>query len=251
MLKNITYYCFLIACLTFSSFIFAKKLKFVAEELPPFHYYNAQKEPVGVLVDVLNALLKQTNIEAEIELIPFARSLDLTEKNADVLMFSFLKTPSREQKFKWIGQVYTNKAYLVGLKNRNDIKLYTLNDAKDYVTGTIRGYYSETFLRNNDFKTQRNLYLTVNYNQLWGMLMKKRIDFILTNTIALGSELESLKIQPSLIHRYIEIEDFPNQLFIAAGLATSDETIKTLSDALNTIKQNGTYKEILTKWNMN
>jgi len=234
----------------YSPDLFAHKLKFVAEELPPFHYLDKNKQPVGVLVDVLNAVLHQANLQADIELLPFARSYELTVKNPDILMFSFLKTPSRTPNFKWVGQVYTNKAYLVGLKNREDIQLYTLNDAKEYILGTIRGYYSETFLRQANFTTKRHLYLTVNYTQLWGMLLKGRIDLILTNTIALESELKSLNITRDSVNLFFEVQQFPSELHIAAGLKTSNKTIIKLADALKKIKQNHVYDKILAKWSM-
>ena len=157
-------------------------------------------------------------------------------------MFSFLKTPTREAKFKWVGQIYKNKAFLIGLKNRNDIHLQSLEDAKDWVVGTIRGYHSASYLLNSGFSTQNNLYLNVNYNQMWGMLFKKRIDLILTNTIALETELKSIGLDSSLTKQYIELNDFPNELYITSGLNTSDQKIKQLSLALIEIKNNGTYR---------
>lgn len=250
MFRNRLYYFVIVFILIYSPSLLAHKLKFVAESLPPFHYLDENQKPAGVLVDIIKALLIEANMKADIELLPFARAYELSTKKSDVFMFSLLKTPSRAEKFKWVGQIYTNKAYLVGLNSRDDIKLQTLNDAKKYTVGTIRGYYSETFLRQAGFVKKKQLYLTVNYNQLWGMLLKDRIDLLLTNTIALETELSSLGINSDNVNLFLEVKDFPSELFIASSLSTSNETIKRLSKALGTIKKNKVYDNILAQWSM-
>lgn len=250
MCKN-RIHCFLIVCIfIYSPSLLAHKLKFVAESLPPFHYLDENQKPAGVLVEVIKALLDEANLKADIELLPFARAYDLSTKKSDVFMFSLLKTPNRAEKFKWVGKIYTNKAYLVGLKTRDDIKLQALNDAKKYTVGTIRGYYSETFLRQAGFIKKKQLYLTVNYTQLWGMLFKDRIDLLLTNTIALETELSSLGINSDNVNFFLEVKDFPSELYIASSLHTSNETIVKLSKALETIKKNKVYDKILKEWSM-
>jgi len=229
---------------------FAKELTFVAEDLPPFHFLDENNKPAGVLVEVIKAVLKEANIDGTIELMPFARCYQSIQNQADVFMFSLLKTPDRTASFQWVGQTYKAKAYLVGLKKRTDIQLNNLDDAKDLVVGTIRGYHSEHYLKDADFTTDNNLNLSVNYEQMWGMLFKNRIDLVLTNFIALELELESIGLEVDAVTPYLELENFPNQLHIATSLTTSEQTVKQLQKALVKIKTDGRYQKIMTKWNL-
>jgi len=229
---------------------FSKEAIFVAEDLPPFHFLDENNQPTGVLVDVVKAIAQEANIDITIELMPFARCYQSTMNQADVFMFSLLKTPDRTPEFKWVGQTYKAKAYLVGLKDRTDIQLNHIDDAKDLVVGTIRGYHSEHYLKEAHFSTDKNLNLSVNYEQMWGMLFKKRIDLILTNFIALELEVESIGLNPDSIVPYLELDDFPNQLHIATSLTTSDQKVNLLKNALNSIKADGRYQKILAKWTL-
>ena len=95
---------------------FSQKLRFLAEDLPPFHFLDENNKPSGVLVDVINAVLLEAKVEADIELMPFARCYESTLHQSNVFMFSLLKTSDRTPNFKWIGQIYKSKAYLVALK---------------------------------------------------------------------------------------------------------------------------------------
>lgn len=234
----------------YSSFSFANQLQFVAEDLPPFHYYDESNKPTGALVDVIDALVNQTKLTYNIELMPFARSYDLTIKKQNVVMFSLMKSADRNEKFKWIGQSFKSKAFLVGLNNRSDIHIKKLEEAKSFVVGTIRGYHSAKYLENAGFTTQKNLHLSVNYKHMWNMLFEKRVDFILTNFVAIEREMNSIGHDKSEITPIIELHDFPGDLFLATGMSTSAETVTALSDALIHIKENGTYEKIMAKWGL-
>ena len=64
-------------------------------------------------------------------------------------MISLMKSTERKNHFQWLGQIYKSTAFLVGLRNRTDINLSNIEDAKSFVVGTIRGYHSEKYLRKN------------------------------------------------------------------------------------------------------
>ena len=237
------------SALCFSS-LYAQSLRFVAEDLPPFHFINEHDQLDGALVEVTRELLAQAGLEGEIELVPFARAYNVTKNMENTFLLSLLKTPVRESSFKWLGQSYKTRAFLVGLKNRTDIKLNTLDDAKAYNVGTIRGYYSETFLKQAGFREKQNLSLSVQYEHMWQMLFKGRIDLVLTNFIALEREIASLGLNAGDVSRYIQVKDFPDELYFATGLKTRDKLVERLREALMQLKADGRYRQILDKWQL-
>ena len=166
------------------------------------------------------------------------------------MMLSLMKSDDRAEKFKWIGKSYKSQAFLVGLKSRADINIKNLEQAKQYVVGTIRGYHSAQYLKDAGFTEQKNLHLSVNYKHMWRMLFEKHIDFILTNFVAIEREVNSVGFDQRKIKPVIELTDFPGDLFLATGLSTPDDTVNTLSKALTQIKENGTYDKIMTKWGL-
>jgi polar amino acid transport system substrate-binding protein len=240
----------IVVVLAFLSFsLSAERLKFVAENLPPYHYKDQNGQIAGALVDVVNAVAKQANVEYDIELYPFARAFSMLQNKSNVLMFSLLNSPSRQKQFIWLGNTFHNAAFLVSVKN-SKIPLTELKQAQKYSVGTIRGYYSETYLRNAGFEENKNLALSVNYQNLWHMLFKGRIDFVLTNTVSLNSELNQLGHDVRDIERTLELTDFPSQLHLAANQNLSPTIAAALKNGLEIIKQIGEYQSILDKWHL-
>jgi polar amino acid transport system substrate-binding protein len=81
---------------------------------------------------------------------------------------------------------------------------------------------------------------------MWNMLFGQHIDFILTNFVAIDTEMKSIGLNKKDIRTFVELHDFPGDLFIATGVNTPDKTVAALSLALQQIKADGTYKKSWT-----
>tara|TARA_R110002124_G_scaffold70290_4_gene188709 strand:- start:69410 stop:70177 length:768 start_codon:yes stop_codon:yes gene_type:complete len=250
--KVILSFIFLSLCSGSTAFSYAKDkpLIFVAEELPPYHFIDSKGHACGALVELVQAVLAKAELSGTIEIQPFARGYKTTQTQKNTFMFSLLKTPNREAMFQWVGQTYKSTAVLVGLKSRQDIKLLSLESAKPYIVGTIRGYHSDHFLHKKGFTEQENLSLSVTSKQMWSMLFNGRIDLVLTNYMALDREITQAGFDASNIAPYLSLANFPTELYIATGLATSNKVIVRLASALAAIKKSGVYQQILTKYNL-
>ncbi len=250
--KALTPKLFILLCALLASTCFAlqKPLVFVAEDLPPYHFINSNGQADGALVEVVQAVLKQANLPGIIAIQPFARGYQAAKAQKNTFLFSLLKTPGREQQFKWVGETYRSYAVLVGLKNRNEIKLSSLKDVKPLIVGTIRGYHSADFLVNNGFKEHEDLSLSVTSKHMWAMLFSNRIDLVLTNYMALDRDIKNAGFDEQKIAPYLSIKNFPNELNIATGLTTSDDIVQRLSEALTVLKKSGRYQEILNKYHL-
>lgn len=225
-------------------------LLFLAEELPPYHYLNEKGQVTGALVDIVNATLKQAELNGEVKIQPFARSYQAAQNQTNTFLFSLLKTPKRIHSFQWVGETYKSYAVLVGLKKKKTLQLASLDNAKHYLVGTIRGYHSAQYLKENGFKENKNLSLSVTSKHMWAKLFSNRIDFVLTNFMALDRDITNAGFNAENIKPYLSIKDFPNELNIATGLTTPKDTVERLRVALNDIKQSGIYQKILTQYDL-
>ncbi|MDF2178750.1 transporter substrate-binding domain-containing protein [Aliiglaciecola sp. CAU 1673] len=224
---------------------------FVAEDLAPYHFLNAQQSEDGAMFALAKAVAKVCEIRARFELLPWSRAFLHSKDDVDVVMVSLLRTPEREPEFHWIGRVFKTEAYFVKLKSRRDIQANNIEQAKKYVVATIRGYGSEKWLRTQGFDERLgNLALSLNSTQLWGMLFKERAELVLTNTMAMRKEVVADGYPPEALEPVFEAKDIPTELFFATGLKTSSERVQQLSDCLNKTKQDGTYDAILQQWQL-
>ena len=227
----------------------AKTLTFIAEDLPPYHFKNQQGEADGALVEVVKAALAQANIPSEFAIMPMARAFHELENNPNMLMISLLKNPARENRFQWLAQTYFSDAYLVDLASKSH-KIFSLKQAQQYRVATIRGYSSEHYLKHAGFNEDKNLVLVSHYHQLWQLLEKERIDFVLTNTLTLQNELALSGVDPSDIHKSLHLDDFPSGLYLAANLNLDKQLAAQLRNAVEALKQSGQYQAILQKWQL-
>ncbi|GAB3033503.1 substrate-binding periplasmic protein [Bowmanella dokdonensis] len=222
---------------------------FVSEDLPPFHYLDEHKRPTGAIYELAMAIGHQAGLPVRFEIHPWARAHELSLHQPNVIMASLLRSPVREQSFHWLGQVFVNKPFLVALSERDPLTIDSLEQAKKYIVGTIRGYTSEGYLRSHGFsEEQGNLVLSVEYHQLWGLLFKKRIDLVMTNTLAMRTEVSDAGFQPAELKRVFALEDFPGEIHLAASKLTPVGTVEKLRNALQALKDQGQYRQIMQKW---
>ncbi|MCF2857121.1 transporter substrate-binding domain-containing protein [Pseudoalteromonas sp. SMS1] len=235
--------------LILSRSVAAQTIRFVAEDLPPYHFINEAGKPDGGLVEIARALQKVSGLDAKIEILPMARAHHELQTMNNVVMLAWLKTPSREQGYKFLGTMCKISASLIGLKE-NKLNLTDLEHAKQYRISTIRGYYSEEYLRSAGFSEDHDLVLVSHYASLWHLLYKGRTDLILTNTQTIQRELDALGLDSSQLEYKLTLEDFPSQLHLAANQNFPDEVARKISAALDTLKVSGRYQEIIQKWQM-
>lgn len=226
----------------------ATEILFVAEQLPPIHYINNQNQPDGFLVKLATAAADRAGLSSRVALMPQARAFEQSTSQSSVFMLSLLRSDTREKQFQWVGSVYETKAFLIGLAGRNDIRLNSLEDAKSLVVGTVRGYFSETWLRKRGFSDKHNLGLAVQYDHLWGMLFKKHVDLILTNALSQDLEINKAGYKPEQVARYLALPELTRELYIATGLNTEKHIVAQLSSALESMKADGNYQALKAEW---
>ncbi len=80
--------------------VLAAELRLFTEEYRPLSYSEKGKL-TGMAVEVVEQLVEQTGQATHIELLPWARGYHLAQREANVGLFSMVRTPEREALFQW------------------------------------------------------------------------------------------------------------------------------------------------------
>jgi len=240
----------LILLLFVSNNLSAQKITFVTEDLPPLQIEQQNQAPTGALVELVNLIIKEANLTAEINIYPWARSYELALNNPNIFIFSMLRSEERENKFHWIGKLFTIRSYLASLKSRTDIKISDINDAKHYSVGSIRHDLAESYLLQKGFVPKKNLYVSSKYPILWEMLYSGRTDLAFTNSVIWQHEITQAGLDASQIKLVYEVPDFASELYLAASLSTKPEILNKVKTGLESIKADGRYDRLMTKWQL-
>ncbi len=115
----------------------AGSLNLATESYPPFNFETPDGELDGISVRVMNQLLKETGIEAEIRLLPWSRAYAEAQSSPDTCVFSTTRTPEREELFEWVGPLVENQWHAYALEG-SDVAAYSLEDLHDYRVGGYR-----------------------------------------------------------------------------------------------------------------
>lgn len=234
----------------FSTLVCAQQINIVTEEIPPFQMRDNNNQLTGALVEVVHRMLEEAQLTADIKTYPWARSYQIALNEKNTIIFSLFRSEKREKKFQWIGKLYTLNSYIATLSTRTDVKIDSLENAKNYSLGTIRSDLAQSYLIEHGFVPNKNLFISSKYNVLWEQLYSGRIDSAFTNDILWHYEITSLGLNPKHIKLSLQVPNFANDLYIAASLPTDKHIVVKLTEALNKLKASGRYQAILDKWHL-
>ena len=149
----------------------------VTENFPPYNYTDAG-EPAGYSTDLVKRLSIESGVNFKIEVLPWSRAMFLASSEPNVLIFSMLRTPDREDKYHWIGSIDDLSLYTWGLKSfeRKNTKP---NSQLTYAVSRSLDELNINMLVDK-FDAQAHKIIAVETTeQLIGMLLKQRVDRVL------------------------------------------------------------------------
>lgn len=232
-----------------AAFASSEHVYFLTEVTPPFYWVDNSGVAQGINVDLAEAMKPYLPMTSSLEHLPWARAYQETIDKPNYVLLTLLKTEKRENKFKWLGYIDCLEASLIKLKQNTSLKLSSLEDAKRFRIGTVRGYGAAQYLLQNGFVESENLVLVADPNQLWHLLFKGRIDFVLTNIKTGKYEIANAGYSADNVVTDFPITPLNAELQMATGNTTSRELTEALKRALLAIKENGEYDRIMQKWN--
>lgn len=210
--------------------------------------YMQDGKVVGEATMVVEEVLGRAKLDYTIKIYPWARSYKLALENKNVLIFPMSRTAERESLFKWVGELIPIKYYLIKLKERKDIQINSLEDAKQYRIGVVREDVRAKFLIEKGFEVKvHGLQLVTSNDQNIQKLLKKRIDLFPMSGIGFLPLCEKNNIDCSLLEKAYLLEELSTGLWLAYNLETSDDLVEKTAIQLNAIKQDGTYDKIIGK----
>jgi polar amino acid transport system substrate-binding protein len=238
--------------ITSSAFdIYAKQsVQFVTEDLPPLQIERKNQPPTGALIELIKLIIEDAGIDAKITIFPWARSYELAIKKPNTFIFSMLRSDDREEKFIWLGKLFTIQSYFAALKSNSAIHVENIEQAKQYAVGAIRHDLAENYLLNKGFTHKKNIYVSNKYPALWNQLFTGKTDLVFTNSIIWRHEIMEASFDPAEVELVYEINDFASDLYLAAHLATDKTVIDKVKASFEAIKTDGRYQQIMNKWQL-
>ncbi|GLQ29658.1 substrate-binding periplasmic protein [Litoribrevibacter albus] len=222
-------------------------VRFFASEWPPFEYTQADGSITGYSVEILRAMFEELKLEPSIKIFPWNRSYKLAQEEVNTAVFTMARSEKREDLFKWVGPIAPREIYLWKLKDRTEIKVSSFEDAKNYMIGTVRGEAGEQQLVDMGFDLKKNLHSVDKQARNYLLLYKKRIDFIYGLEFTTIYGLKKAGYDPSKIEKSLLLNS-GLEYYYGFNKNTSDDVVNRFQQALDTIKKNGKFDKIVSKY---
>lgn len=221
----------------------AQTIRFATEaSYPPFETMDANNQIVGFDVDLANALCKEIDATCTFSNQSFDSLIPgLKFRRIDAAMAGMDITPEREKQVLFTKPYYDNSALFVSI----DGKFTSIDALKGKKVGVQNGTTHQKFITDKypDIKVASY----DSYQNARLDLQNGRIDAVFGDTAVVT---EWLKTNPKLAAVGDKVTDkdyFGTGLGIAVRQGNT-ELQQKFNDALDKVKQNGTYEAIYNKW---
>jgi len=237
---------FFLFCCLFVVPGWTQNLEVVTEQYPPYNYEEDGKVK-GVGTEVVEEVLKEAGIKYNIRVLPWVRALKYAKEKENVLIYCISRTKKREELYTWVGVIAPINFYIFALKERNDInKISTLNQAKPYRIGTVNEDAMDQFFMERKFpKIDRTNLNAFNIKKLFA----GRIDLWPMSEYTAKYLAKKNGYDPNDLKKVYEIKGFSGgDQYMAISNTTDAKILQRIQDALKKIKDDGRYKEILSRY---
>lgn len=223
----------------------AKPLRVVTEYLAPYQIKQEDGTLGGYMTEVVHAIFAKTEFTPEIEVMPWTRALRIASTEENVLIYSIVKTPSRENDFHWIGTFPMQPMYLWGLSNQYPESVDTLDDVRGSLVTSLRGSNVADYLQQ---QVSINFVSLGEQDSLLGMLVLDRVDLVAGTPKAIAIRAEKRGVDFESLTPVIELDELSINLHLAFNINSDPELVSSFNQAYAELKVDGTLDRIRARW---
>ena len=212
----------------------------ITEEWPPFNYVE-NGEIKGFATEVVKLIMKRLKVNYSIEVLPGTRGVNILNKGPRTMFYSFIMTPERKSKYKWIGPFGEESIYFYKRRGSN-LEIKTLEDAKKVSRVCCRDIgLVYDILKHAGFQ---NLDVGMNPEGIYLKTIRGRCDLAIGETslgVAYWLKKSNMPIN-SLEQTSVKVTE--TALYIAVSKDVSDSEILKWQQALEKVKASAEYAKL-------
>jgi polar amino acid transport system substrate-binding protein len=224
-------------------------LDFLTEDFAPFNFVKDDKIQ-GISVDLLAEIFLRTGsakTRKDIKVLPWTTGYRTTKRKKNTVLFSTLRTDTREDLFKWVGPVLSGDSVVIAKKSSN-IRIRNIADLNHYIIGVVRDDASEQILLQAGVGPNR-LYRTVSGtggSNLGKMLAANRIDLLAYGKITAFWNFGESGFSTADYEVVYTLQK--SDVYFALNKDTDDEIVTQMQTALEEIRASGRLDTIIRSY---
>lgn len=213
----------------------------VVTELSPPNQTLLNNQVAGESTELVKAIFAKANLNANIELYPWARAYNMALKKPNIFIYSMAKTAEREKHFHWIGEVATYQMGFVKLSSRSDINITSNEQAKQYKIAVQRHDLAAQRLTERGY----TVVYTSDINKSYQLLMSGKVDLIIDDKNYIAAMAEQLALDEARFSFAHAIDFLTMKGYLAANINTDQRYIDALKAAFNEVIMTPRYNAVM------
>ncbi len=219
------------------------KVQIFTEENPPQNYSCNNNSLCGSAVEIVNDIRSRTGLQDPIRLENWNNAYNMTLINPNTVLFSTARTEARESLFEWVGPICKNITYFY-VRTNSGISVGNFDEAKALSgIGVVSGWWTEQMLIDSGFM---NLQAFESPQEVLMQLMEDHVQASVLSNISIPFLTQSAGYQQDDVTAQIALKT--SLLYIAFGLNSTSGYVNAWTDALEQMKQDGTFAAIWNTW---
>jgi len=219
------------------------RMRIFTEDSPPGNYLKNGK-PTGLSVEVVNEILLRLRRPERIEVVPWARGYRLALSEPNVALFSTTRLSQREDKFWWVGPLYS-QMWGFYAKKGSGIRIRDLSDARNIARiGTYHKDAKKQYLESLGFNNLISSNINISNIK---HLMKAEVDLWVSSDFNVAYLARQAGIDPDDLELAYPFREVHN--YIAFSLSTPKHVVAEWQAVFDAIVADGTYGIICNKYN--
>lgn len=222
----------------------------VTENYPPYQFGTSDNDISGIRTEFVQAVLKSTSLNYQLKMLPWARAYKTTLEKPNTCLFSIIYNKERDDKFVWIDTIGSVQGGFFTTQQRSKaLHIDKLSDLHDYTISVPRDGVAQLILESKGFSKDKELVLVNDWQLAIDMVVKGRVDFMVTNELVISYQLEQMHRPKRALTKVFTIKEFQsNHHYLACNLGTAPSVVKELRQAIRRIKKTNLQQLLREKW---
>ena len=200
---------------------------------------------VGVASEIVEKTLAGAGItDYHMALYPWARAYDMARLEPDVLIYPIIRSPERDALFRWIGELDRVTPVFFKLRERRDVVVRGLADAKNFTVGVVRDDSRQQYLEARGFS--RMVVSATNLDNL-RKLISGQVALVPMPEREAREQCNDLHIAYEDLEAAYTLDELSKGLYVAVSLKTPEETVQRITAAFARLKDDGTVAKTLVQ----
>lgn len=240
----------LMAGLCFPTGAFSQAINVVTEELPPFQIVK-NGQPDGFATEIVKACFERAGLEYTITVYPWARAYNIALAKGNTCIYSIVRSPGREDKFKWSAVIARTRATLFTYKKNAFPPPSTIEEAKKHTLVTARDDAIHQYLLKKGFTPEDNLFVVNTPKEVFRAISSfSDVSLTVLDNLTLPYRALDANISPDDLTALFDIPDLLLEQWVAFSKDTPDDIVTRFTDAYTSLEKDGTISKIKKEWNV-